>query len=161
MAIITPVLFGLRNLKSLKSQASFQLIFNFFFSISFFLLRYTPFVCKLRCFGGFDFFGDQKVFLIWMFTAKNLQWLIFYYNLCQRLIVRICTLWTWMTQKCCYFLRNHTKLENQNPLLHCPQPNATPANSTGENAKLPWSSSSSSASKTETLYPGSSPPDEL
>lgn len=47
MAIITPLFYGFRNLKSLKSQASFQLIFNFLLSFSFFYLRYTPYVCSL------------------------------------------------------------------------------------------------------------------
>jgi len=46
MAIITPILFALRNYKSVKSQASYQLIFNVLLSTSFFYLRYTPFICN-------------------------------------------------------------------------------------------------------------------
>jgi len=45
MAIITPILFALRNYKSVKSSASYQLIFNVLLSTSFFYLRYTPWIC--------------------------------------------------------------------------------------------------------------------
>lgn len=46
MAILTPLFFGFRNFKSIKSKASLHLILNVLISTSFFYLRYTPYICS-------------------------------------------------------------------------------------------------------------------
>ena len=47
MAILTPLLLALRSYRSFTAQASLELIVNFLLSISFFALRYTPYICTL------------------------------------------------------------------------------------------------------------------